>query len=203
MFAVRRYFINGLLILLPGVITIYVLVFGLVTVDSIFGNVIKRLLGYHVPGAGSILTILLIFATGVFTTNVIGRRIFAWAESLLLGIPIFKNIYQGVEQIVKAFASSTDAERFQRVVLVEYPRPGLYALAFVTNEGIPEFDAKIKTHSTTVFVPTTPNPTSGVCLVVPTEDCIPLDMSIEEAFKTIISAGIISPAKKLPEKPQV
>lgn len=196
MFAVRRYFINGLLILLPGVITIYVLVFGLVTVDSIFGNVIKRLVGYHIPGVGSILTILLILATGIFTTNVIGRKIFEWAERLLLGIPILKNIYQGVEQIVKAFSNSTDRERFQGVVLVEYPRNGIYSLGFVTNEGIPEFDAKLETTSTTVFIPTTPNPTSGVCIVLPSEECIPLDISVEEAFKTIISAGIVAPAKK-------
>lgn len=202
MFAVRRYFIHGLLILLPGVITIYVLVFGLVTVDSIFGNVIKRLFGYHIPGAGSILTILLILATGMVTTNVIGKRIFRWAESLFLGIPILKNIYQGVEQIVRAFSNSTDTKKFQRVVLVEYPRKGIYALGFVTNEGIAQFDAKIGARSTTVFIPTTPNPTSGVCVVLPSKECIPLDISVEEAFKTIISAGIIGPAKKQPEKLQ-
>lgn len=192
----RRYFINGLLILLPGVITVYVLVFSLVTIDGILGNVIAKLVGYHIPGAGSILTILLILATGIVTTNVIGRKIFQWAERAFLKIPILNTIYQGVEQIVKAFSNSTDVQKFQRVVLVQYPQTGLYVIGFVTNENIPEFNTVLKVETTTVFIPTTPNPTSGVCVVVATKDCIPLDVSVEDAFKTIISAGIVSPNRK-------
>lgn len=196
MIAMRRYFINGLLILLPGVITVYVLVFSLVTIDGIFGNVITKLVGYHIPGAGSILTILLILGTGMVTTNVIGRKVFQWAERVFLKIPILNTIYQGVEQIVKAFSNSTDVQRFRRVVLVQYPQTGLHAIGFVTNDNIPEFNAVIKEETTTVFIPTTPNPTSGVCVVVPTKDCIPLDISVEDAFKTVISAGIVGPNKK-------
>lgn len=192
----RRYFINGLLILLPGVITVYVLVFSLVTIDGILGNVITKLVGYHIPGAGSILTILLILGTGIVTTNVIGRKIFQWAERVFLKIPILNTIYQGVEQIVKAFSNSTEVQKFQRAVLVQYPQTGLYAMGFVTNENIPEFNSALKEDTTTVFIPTTPNPTSGVCMVVSTKDCIPLDISVEDAFKTIISAGIVSPHKK-------
>lgn len=192
----RRYFINGLLILLPGVITVYVLVFSLVTIDGIFGNVITKLVGYHIPGAGSILTILLILGTGMVTTNVIGRKVFQWAERVFLKIPILNTIYQGVEQIVKAFSNSTDVQRFRRVVLVQYPQTGLHAIGFVTNDNIPEFNAVIKEETTTVFIPTTPNPTSGVCVVVPTKDCISLDISVEDAFKTVISAGIVGPNKK-------
>lgn len=196
MIAMRRYFINGLLILLPGVITVYVLVFSLVTIDGIFGNVITKLVGYHIPGAGSILTILLILGTGMVTTNVIGRKVFQWAERVFLKIPILNTIYQGVEQIVKAFSNSTDVQRFRRVVLVQYPQTGLHAIGFVTNDNIPEFNAVIKEETTTVFIPTTPNPTSGVCVVVPTKDCISLDISVEDAFKTVISAGIVGPNKK-------
>lgn len=196
MIAMRRYFINGLLILLPGVITVYVLVFSLVTIDGIFGNVITKLVGYHIPGAGSILTILLILGTGMVTTNVIGRKVFQWAERVFLKIPILNTIYQGVEQIVKAFSNSTDVQRFRRVVLVQYPQTGLHAIGFVTNDNIPEFNAVLKEETTTVFIPTTPNPTSGVCVVVPTKDCISLDISVEDAFKTVISAGIVGPNKK-------
>ncbi|NLJ80493.1 MAG: DUF502 domain-containing protein [Firmicutes bacterium] len=189
----RRYFINGLLILLPGVITVYVLVFGLVTIDGILGKVIARLVGFHIPGAGAVLTLLLVLATGIFTTNVIGRKVFHWAEGIFLKIPILNNIYQGVGQVVKAFSDSNEAQRFQRVVLVQYPRLGMYALGFVTNEDIPEFNTVIKSSSTTVFIPTTPNPTSGVFIVVPSTDCLPVDISVEDAFKTIISAGIVGP----------
>lgn len=194
----RRYFINGILILLPGVITVYVVVFGLVTVDGILGNFITKLAGRPIPGAGSVLTILLILVTGVITTNVIGRKIFHWGERIFLKIPILKHIYQGVEQVVKAFSGSSDLQKFQRTVLVQYPRPGIYSLGFVTNENIPEFDAVLAERSITVFIPTTPNPTSGFCVILPAKECIPLDVSVEDAFRTIISAGIIGPSKKNP-----
>lgn len=193
----RRYFINGLLILLPGVITVYVLIFSLVTLDGILGNLITRLVGRPIPGVGSILTILLILATGIVTTNVIGRKIFSWGERLFRKIPILKHIYQGVEQVIKAFSGSSDLQRFQRVVFVEYPRKGIYTLGFVTNENTPEFDDVVGEKSITIFVPTTPNPTSGFCIVVPERDCIALNISVEDAFRTIISAGIIGPGKKI------
>jgi uncharacterized membrane protein len=196
MIAVRRYFINGLLVLLPGVVTVYVLVFGLSTIDSIFGSVIKTLVGYHIPGAGTILTILLIIGTGMFATNVIGKRIIQLGERIFLKIPVLSNIYQGVRQAVSAFSRSSDKHQFQRVVLVEYPRRGLYSMGFVTSEGIPEINESIQEDAITVFVPTTPNPTSGFFLVVPAQDCLPLNISIEDAFKTVISGGIIGPNGK-------
>lgn len=196
MIAVRRYFINGLLVLLPGVVTVYVLVFGLSTIDSIFGSVIKTLVGYHIPGAGTFLTILLIIGTGMFATNVIGKRIIQLGERIFLKIPVLSNIYQGVRQAVSAFSRSSDKHQFQRVVLVEYPRRGLYSMGFVTSEGIPEINESIQEDAITVFVPTTPNPTSGFFLVVPAQDCLPLNISIEDAFKTVISGGIIGPNGK-------
>lgn len=196
MIAVRRYFINGLLVLLPGVVTVYVLVFGLSTIDSIFGSVIKTLVGYHIPGAGTVLTILLIIGTGMFATNVIGKRIIQLGERIFLKIPVLSNIYQGVRQAVSAFSRSSDKHQFQRVVLVEYPRRGLYSMGFVTSEGIPEINESIQEDAITVFVPTTPNPTSGFFLVVPAQDCLPLNISIEDAFKTVISGGIIGPNGK-------
>lgn len=191
----RRYFINGLLVLLPGVITVYILFFGLVTIDGVLGNTLAKLVGFHIPGAGAVLTILLILATGIFTTNVIGRKAFQWAEKVFLKIPILNNIYQGVGQVIQAFSNS-DTQKFQRVVLVQYPRLGIYSLGFVTNENIPEFNAAVQSRSVTVFIPTTPNPTSGFFVVVPSTDCLPLNISVEDAFKTIISAGIVGPALK-------
>ncbi len=111
MMIMRRYFINGLLILLPGVITVYVLIFSLVTLDSISGNLITQLVGRSVPGAGSILTILSILVTGMITTNVIGRRIFSWGERIFRKIPILRHVYQGVEQVTRAFSGSYDLYR--------------------------------------------------------------------------------------------
>lgn len=194
--AMRRYFINGLLILLPGVITVYVLVFSLVTLDGILGDVITKLVGFHIPGAGAILTILLILVTGIFTTNVLGRKIFQLGERIFLKIPILKNIYQGTEQVIKAFAGSSNIQKFKQVVLVQYPREGIYSIGFVTNENIPNFNDILHEDTTTIFIPTSPNPTSGFFLVLPTKDCLDLNISVEDAFKTIISGGMIAPPYK-------
>lgn len=195
----RRYFINGLLILLPGVITVYVLIFSFATIDGILGTVVTKLIGRPIPGAGSILTILLILATGVLTTNVIGRTIFSWGEQIFRKIPILRHIYQGVEQVTKAFSGSSDLQKFRSVVLIQYPREGIYSLGFVTNDQVPEFDELLNAKSLTVFIPTTPNPTSGFCIIVPAKDCVPVNISVENAFRTIISAGIIGPSKKAGE----
>ncbi len=196
MISVRRYFINGLLVLLPGVVTVYIVFFALSTVDSILGSVIRMLIGYDIPGAGTVLTVLLIIGTGIFATNVIGKRIIQLGEKIFLRIPVFSNIYQGVRQAVSALSQSSDKHKFQRVVLVEYPRRGIYSMGFVTSEGIPEINESIQQDSITVFMPTTPNPTSGFFLIVPAEDCIPLQIRVEDAFKTVISGGIIGPNGK-------
>lgn len=192
----RKYFITGLFVLLPLVVTLYVLFLGFSIVDGILGTIIARVMGRNIHGAGTVLTLALIFATGVFATNVIGRKIIFLGETVFLHIPIVRNIYQGVKQLLDAFSNSTSKEAFKRVVMLEYPRKDVYSIAFLTSESSGEIQARTHKNCVTVFVPTTPNPTSGFFLVVPSDQCTYLDMSVEEAFKLIISGGVIVPSWK-------
>lgn len=189
----RKYFLTGLFVLLPVVITLYVLVHGFLMIDGVLGGLVHSIVGRHIPGAGLALTIVLVFGTGLFATNILGRKLIGVGESILLRIPIVRNIYQGVHQLTDAFSNSTGKDAFKRVVLIEYPRAGVWSMAFVTSESTGEVQAKTMETCVTLFIPTTPNPTSGFFLIVPQKDCIPLDMSVEKAFKLIISAGVLVP----------
>jgi len=192
----RKYFIAGLFVLLPLVVTGYILVNGLLIIDGFFGNFVRMVAGKDIPGVGTGLTFLLILGTGLVATNVIGKKIIGLGERILVKIPIVRNLYQGVKQLIDAFSNSTNKDAFKRVVMLEYPRKGVYSVAFVTSESSGEVQARTNQTCLTVFIPTTPNPTSGFFLVVPADECITLDMSIEEAFKLIISGGILVPPWK-------
>lgn len=192
----RKYFLTGLFVLLPLVVTLYLLYTGFMIIDGLLGRFVLRLFGHDITGAGTILSIILIFLTGLFATNVLGRRIINLGERVFLTIPIVRNIYLGVKQLTDAFSNSAHPDAFKRVVLLEYPRTGVYSVAFVTTSGKGEVQNKTPEPCITVFIPTTPNPTSGFFLIVPEEECIALSMTVEEAFKLIISAGVISPPWK-------
>ncbi len=193
----RRYFITGLFVLLPLVVTLYLLITGFLIIDGILGNIIATLVGRPVPGAGAGLTLLMILGTGMIATNVIGRRLIGLGERIFLRIPIVRNIYLGVKQLLDAFSNSTTKDSFKQVVMIQYPKNGVYSLAFVTSKSKGEIQSKISARCVTVFIPTTPNPTSGFFLVIPKEDCIYLRMSVEEAFKLIISGGVLVPVYEL------
>lgn len=188
--ALKRYLITGAFVLAPLVITLYILTSGFSLLDRLLGAVVARLLGHPVPGAGAVLTILLTLMVGIIATNVIGRRLIAFGERVLARIPVVRAIYVSVKQLLEAFTVSNRAG-FQRVVLVEHPRPGLWAIGFVTSRGATALGESLGRSVTTVFIPTAPNPTSGFLVVVPDEEVIPLSISIEEAFKAIVSGGIV------------
>ncbi len=196
----RKYFLTGLFVLLPLVVTLYLLYTGFMIIDGFLGRVVLRIFGHDITGAGTVLSIALIFLTGLFATNVLGRKIINLSEGIFLTIPIVRNIYLGVKQLTDAFSNSAHPDAFKRVVLVEYPRAGVYSVAFVTTNGKGEIQSKTPEQCITVFIPTTPNPTSGFFLIIPEEQCVPLNMTVEEAFKLIISAGVISPPWKGPEE---
>ncbi len=188
----RKYFLAGLFVLLPLVVTVYVLVFSFNLVDGIFKELVRVVVGRHVPGAGFLLTVCLVFLTGVLATNVGGRRLLAWGESLLLRLPLVRTVYTTSKQVVEAFSLS-GREGFQRVVLVEYPRRGLYSIGFVTGKAPAEVSARAERPLLSVFVPTTPNPTSGYLLLVPREEVVFLEMSVEDGLKLVISGGLVTP----------
>lgn len=205
--AMRRYLITGTLVLLPVMVTIYLLVSTFTLIDGILGRLVELVVGHRVPGAGTVLTILFTFAIGVIAANMVGRRLIDFVERLLTRIPIVRPIYLSVKQIIDAI-SLTQKSSFSRVVMIEYPRKGLYSIGFLTSEGLGEVQHRTDEHVVCVFVPTTPNPTSGWFVLVPRNEVVPLDMTVEDAFKLIISGGMLVPEWKgttgdtqEPEKP--
>ncbi len=188
----QRVFIAGILALLPLVVTLYLLYFLFTTLDNFLGNFLEALAGRELPGAGFLLSILLVLLAGSLTTNLLGNKLLSIGEKLIQRIPLAKGIYSSTKQIVDAF-SSREKDAFKKVVLLEYPRPGLYALGFVTGSAQGEIQKKTRENLIYVFVPTTPNPTSGMLLMVPEQDLLPLDMSVEDGLKVLISGGIAAP----------
>jgi len=193
----RKYFVTGLLILVPIAITLWVLKLIISTMDQSLLLLPEQwqpqaLFGFYVPGVGTILTLLIVFLTGVATRNFIGKRLVYLWESLLIRIPIVNTIYTSVKQVSDTLFSSS-GNAFRKALLVQYPRQGSWTIAFLT--GTPGGD--VKNHLTgdyvSVYVPTTPNPTSGFFLMMPREDTIELDMTVDEALKYIVSMGVVAP----------
>jgi len=204
----RRYLIAGLLIWLPLGVTLLVfkLLVGLVEklIDVVPAQYHPEvLLGIEIPYFNVLLALIAMFVvmvlTGLIVTNLFGRKLVQIWESILGRIPVVRSIYQGVKQIVETILSST-GKSFRKVLLIEYPRKGLYTLAFQTGNSVGEVQAKTGEEVTTVFIPTTPNPTSGFIILVPTKDVIELDMNVDEALKMVISLGMVEPQWPKPPK---
>lgn len=191
--SVRKYLITGVLVSLPLIVTVYVLWFVFSFLEGAFGDLVRFVFGRRIPGASIVLTVGLLLFIGMFAANVLGRRLIAFGERILMAIPIVRPIYNSVKQVIDAFSAQGSGNSFKQAVLIEYPRRGIYALAFVTNETVgPLLEAENGT-LVAVFVPTTPNPTSGFILFLPQEDIMPTKLTVEQAFKLIISGGIILP----------
>jgi uncharacterized membrane protein len=189
---IRQLFINGLLTLIPMAVTFYVLYYLFSVTDNFLGVYFERFLGYRIPGIGIITVLILIFITGFIVTNILGAKLLWLTESLLKKLPFVPKIYFAVKQIVEAF-SLQRMQVFTQVVLVEYPRKGIYVVGFVTGECKGEVQDKTEERLINVFIPTTPNPTSGMLILVPSKDIIYLDMTVEDGLKLIISAGVVVP----------
>jgi uncharacterized membrane protein len=188
----RRYFLSGILVIVPLIITFLVLRFLLSGVDGILSPIITKLIGRNVPGLGVVATIILIFIAGVLTANVIGSRLFKIWEIFFIKTPLVRTIYGSSKQLVQAL-TNTDKHSFKQVVMVEFPRKGIYTFGFMTNEmKIDLLDANDKMIS--VFIPSTPTPFSGWTLLFRHEEVIPLDISVEDGIKFFVSGGIASPA---------
>ncbi|HCD05400.1 MULTISPECIES: DUF502 domain-containing protein [unclassified Methylophaga] len=193
----RKYLIAGLLVWMPLGITFLV-------VRAIVGFLDKsllllpdafqpdRLLGFNIPGLGVVLAVVMVLVTGMIMANLLGRRLVVFWESQLARIPLVRTIYSAIKQIMEAVLA-TDAKSFRKVLLVEYPRKGVWSLAFMTSNDLGEVQDKTIANVISVFIPTTPNPTSGFVLMVPESDVIELDMSVEEGLKMIISMGVVVP----------
>ena len=193
----RRYLIAGLLVWVPLGVTFLVVRAVVGFLDKILlllpaAYQPDNILGFHIPGLGVILAVLFVVVTGVVVANLLGKRLVAGWESLLARIPIVRNLYAGVKQIMEAVLA-TDGQSFRKVLLVEYPRKGVWSLAFLTSNSLEEVQEKTPEQVVSIFVPTTPNPTSGFVVMVPEKDVIELDMTVEEGLKMIISMGVVVP----------
>lgn len=186
----KRYFFSGLLVVVPIALTVYILKLIIEFTDRLY-PIVKHYLPFYVPGFGIIITFLIVMLVGVVTTNIVGRRAVALGERIIAGIPLVKDIYNSIKQIAVAIFSS-EHKSFRRVVLIEYPRRGIYTMVFVTGRAKDELCQKTGKNLLNVFVPTTPNPTSGFYLMVPEEEVTDLSISVEEAFRLIISGGMAS-----------
>ena len=193
----RKYFVTGLLILVPLAITLWVLNLFISTMDQSLLLLPERwrpeaVVGFHIPGLGTILTLLIIFLTGLATRNFIGKRVVIAWEAVVIRIPVVNTIYSSVKQVSDTLFSSS-GNAFRKALLVEYPRKGCWTIAFLT--GVPGGDVKnhLRGDYVSLYVPTTPNPTSGFFLMVPREDTIELDMTVDAALKYIVSMGVVAP----------
>ena len=193
----RKYFITGLLVLVPLVITLWVLNLIVGTLDQSLLLMPEKwrpqsLFGFTLPGLGTILTLVIIFLTGLVTRNFLGNRLLMWWEMLLNRIPVVNSIYSSVKQVSDTLFSSS-GNAFRKALLVQYPRQGCWTIAFQT--GVPGGDVKnhLQGDYVSVYVPTTPNPTSGFFLMLPRAETIELNMSVDEALKYIVSMGVVAP----------
>ena len=194
---IRRYFIAGLLVWLPVGATFLVFTLALDLVDRLLFLLPppwrpEALLGFRIPGLGLILVLIVFVVTGVLAANLLGRRLVKSYESVLARIPFVRTVYSAVKHFAEVVFSDSTAS-FKKVLLIEYPRENLYSLAFQTSENPAEVQAATGEPVVAVFLPTTPNPTSGFMLFVPTRSVVELDMSVEEALKMIISLGVVVP----------
>ena len=207
---IRTYFLTGFIITAPLAITIYLIWTFIEWVDSWVIPYIPAIynpdnyLPFHVPGFGLVAAIFTITIVGFLTASFIGRSIVAWGENLLNRMPVVRNLYNGLKQIFETVLSDQTAS-FQEVCLVEYPRKGIWAVAFVSTTTKGEVLHRVPGDEPylSIFLPTTPNPTSGFLLFAPRHSVIELDMSVEDAAKLVISAGLVYPNPKDPSKPAI
>ncbi len=194
---IKRYFIAGILIILPLFITGYILVVFVKFADGILGkfinNYLRQILGFYIPGLGLILFLAFIFVTGFLTAHFLGKRFYLLIDKMLRRFPVVGYIYPAIKQITEfLFASKRPA--FKKVVLIEYPRRGLWSIGFSTNEGFQEAVEKTGRDLLSVFIPSSPGPLTGFFILIPPQEAIFLDMAVEDAIKLVVSGGLLNPA---------
>jgi len=193
----RRYLVAGLLIWVPLGVTLFVLnvLVGLVDRTLLLLPLAYRpdnLFSVHIPGLGLVLTLVVLISTGMLAANLVGRQLVSFWESILHRIPLVRSVYSASKNFAEVVFGDT-TESFSKVLLVQYPRKGVYSICFKTAQELAEIQARTNEDLICVFVPTTPNPTSGFIIMVPRDEVIELDMDVESALKMIVSLGVVVP----------
>ena len=194
---IRRYLVSGLLIWLPIIATVVVVRFILDLMDRTLLLLPRHLrpeafFDLHIPGLGAIMAVFIVLVTGILVTNFVGRTLVDFGEDVLQRIPFVRAIYGGVKSFSETLLSNS-GNSFKKVLLVQYPREGLWSIGFQTASDLPEISARTGAEQVCVFVPTTPNPTSGFIFMVPRTQVIELDMTVDAAMKMIVTLGVVTP----------
>lgn len=197
MAALRKWLFSGLLVIVPVIITAWVLNWVVGLLDQTLAILPEawqpdKLLGFHIPGFGVVLTLLILLVVGALASNFFGRKLVAFGDALVSRIPVVRSIYSSVKQVSDTLFSES-GNAFRTAVLVQWPREGVWTVAFVTGAPNGEVAGYLRDEFVSVYVPTTPNPTSGYFVLMRKSDCIELEMSIDEALKYIVSMGVVAP----------
>ncbi|MBF0409204.1 MAG: DUF502 domain-containing protein [Candidatus Riflebacteria bacterium] len=191
----RSYFFTGLILVVPIAVTLYVVFFLFQLADGLLGDALSQALGYNLPGVGLVSTIAVLILFGIVAQNVIGKRILTWLDFSLQSVPIVKSLYLGIKQVSDVIFKSQSSD-FQRVVMIEYPKSNCWTLGFITGDfPIGVCKTPIADHLVCVFVPATPNPTSGFLLFLEKDRIVDTNLGIEEAMKMILSGGLVKPGQ--------
>ncbi|MEW6511135.1 MAG: DUF502 domain-containing protein [Bacteroidota bacterium] len=188
---VRTTFLRGIGVIIPLGLTYWFFQALLNAIDGIFSPLLTTWIGYQIPGLGFVTMVVLILVVGLLTRNLVGRVLFAWFEDLLQSIPLVRSVYGAIKDLVNAFNVGEKSKTFRLVVMVEYPRKGLYCVGFVTNQS--SFAGPPAEEFYHVYIPNPPNPTSGFLSLIPKSEAIPLALSVEEGLKLVLSGGIVTP----------
>jgi uncharacterized membrane protein len=198
--SLRRYLVAGVLIWLPILATLWVVTFFIHIMDETLLLLPLRyrpeaLVGFALPGLGAVFAFVVVLATGLLVTNLIGRQLVAFSEELLNRIPVVRSVYGGVKSFAESVFSQSNS--FRKVVMIEYPRTGIWSLGFMTAEDVPEVTRKIGAQHCCVYISNALNATAGFLVIVPRREVVELDMSVDAAMKMIITCGVVVPQEQL------
>ena len=198
--SLRRYLVAGILIWLPILATLWVVTFFIHIMDETLLLLPLRyrpeaLVGFALPGLGAVFAFIVVLATGLLVTNLIGRQLVAFSEELLNRIPVVRSVYGGVKSFAESVFSQSNS--FRKVVMIEYPRAGIWSLGFMTAEDVPEISRKTRAQHCCVYISNALNATAGFLVIVPRSQVVELDMSVDAAMKMIITCGVVVPQEQL------
>lgn len=193
----RKYFISGLVVFLPAALTVYLFWAGIEFADGLLGKYLEPYLaknfGFYFHGLSIIVGVYIIILIGFFVTNFLGRKIYDFFERILVRLPFFKQVYPALKEMAIFLFSRDQLKSFKQVVLLEYPRKGIYSFGFLTNDSSPVINELVKKDMCNVFVPSAPGPLTGFVMMVPRKDIVFTNIRIEDAFKVIVSGGVVNP----------
>ena len=193
----KKYFLSGLVVFLPTALTVYLFIATLNVADSLLGKYIQpyfiKWFGFYFHGLGIILIVYVLLLIGFFASNFFGKRIYEAFERLLIRVPFFKQVYPAIKEMAMFLFTRDRVSQFKQVVIVEYPRKGIYSFGFLTNESSEKLKELTKQDVFNVFVPSAPGPLTGFVMMIPRKDIIFTDVGVEQAFKFILSGGVVNP----------